>query len=247
MESTAGRSAFTDAAAAMAGFLAAGGWLVAVPLRDFSVPYLALAAGIAVVGSADASILRRKPRFTTPADRVTLLRAVLVACCATMAVPVLLGSPPGPSFVVLGGLAFLLDAVDGAVARRTGSSSQAGARLDVQTDAALVLVLSCAAVRSLGPWVLAVGLMWYAFVAAGRIRPALRGVLRPNRLRKVIGAYQAFALLLALTPGVPEGLGTGAVALALLTLAASFGRDVLELERTHRRPAGHGSGAELVN
>lgn len=248
MESSAGRSAFTDAAVAMAGFLAAGGWLVAVPLRDVAVPYLALAAGIAVVGSADASILRRKPLFTTPADRVTLLRAVLVACCATMAVPALLGgSPPGHSFVVLGGLAFLLDAVDGAVARRTGRSSPAGARLDVQTDAALVLVLSCAAVRSLGPWVLAVGLMWYAFVAAGQIRPALRGVLRPNRLRKVIGAYQPFALLLALAPGVPEGLGTGTVALALLTLTASFGRDVLELERTHRRPAGHGSGAELVN
>ncbi len=118
MESSAGRSAFTDAAVAMAGFLAAGGWLVAVPLRDVAVPHLALAAGIAVVGSADASILRRKPLFTTPADRVTLLRAVLLACCATMAVPALLGgSPPGHSFVVLGGLAFLLDAVDGAVAR----------------------------------------------------------------------------------------------------------------------------------
>lgn len=248
MESSAGRIALTDAAAAMVGFLAAGSWLVAVPLRGFAVPYLALAAGIAVVGSAGASILRRKPRLTTPADRVTLVRAVLVACCATMAVPALLGgSPPGPSLVVLGGLAFVLDAVDGAVARRTGSSSPAGARLDVQTDAALVLVLSCAAARSLGPWVLAIGLMWYAFVAAGQVRPALRGVLRPSRLRKIVGAYQPFAFLLALTPGVPEGLGTGAVALAVLTLAASFGRDVLELERSHPRPAGYESGAELVN
>ena len=248
MESSAGRSALTDAAAAMVGFLAAGSWLVAVPLRGFAVPYLALAAGIAVVGSAGASILRRKPRLTTPADRVTLVRAVLVACCATMAVPALLGgSPPGPSLVVLGGLAFVLDAADGAVARRTGSSSPAGARLDVQTDAALVLVLSCAAASSLGPWVLASGLMWYAFVAAGQVRPALRGVLRPSRLRKIVGAYQPFAFLLALTPGVPEGLGAGAVALALLTLVASFGRDVLELERSHPRPAGYESGAELVN
>jgi phosphatidylglycerophosphate synthase len=165
-----------------------------------------------------------------------------------MAVPALLsGSSPGPSFVVLGGLAFLLDAVDGAVARRTGSSSLAGARLDVQTDAALVLVLSCAAARSLGPWVLAIGLMWYVFVAAGQVRPALRGVLRPSRLRKIIGAYQPFAFLLALTPGVPEGFGTGAVALALLTLVASFGRDVTELERSHRKPVGYESGAELVN
>ena len=247
MESSAGRSALTDAAAAMAGFLAAGSWLLAVPLRDFAVPYLALAAGIAVVGSADASILRRRPRRTTPADRVTLVRAVLVACCATMAVPALLiGSPPGAPLVVLGGLAFLLDAVDGAVARRTGTASPAGGRLDVQTDAALVLVLSCAAVRSHGPWVLAIGLMWYAFVAAALVRPALRGVLRPSRLRKMIGAYQPFAFLLALTPGVPEGLGTGAVALALLTLVASCGRDVIELERGHRRPVEYVSGTELV-
>ncbi len=248
MESSAGRSALTDAAAAMAGFLAVGSWIVAVPLREFAVPYLALAAGVAVVASADASILRRQPRRSTPADRVTLVRAVLVACCATMAVPVLLGGgPPGAFFVVMGGLAFVLDAVDGAVARRTGSSSPAGARLDVQTDAALVLVLSCAAAPGMGPWVLSIGLMWYAFVAAGQLRPSLRGVLRPNRLRKIIGAYQPFAFLLALTPGVPEGLGAVAVVLALLTLVGSFGRDVIELERSHRKPVGFEAGTELVN
>lgn len=90
MESSEGRSALTDAAVAMVGFLTADGWLLADPLREVAVPYWALAVGIVVVASADDSILRRKPRFTTPADRVTLMRAVLVACCATMAVPALL-------------------------------------------------------------------------------------------------------------------------------------------------------------
>ncbi len=129
--------------------------------------------------------------------------------------------------------------------RETGRSSPAGARLDVQTDAALVLVLSCAAVRSLGPLVLAVGLMWYAFVAAGQIRPlagcaeaeqAAEGYRRLPAVRFTAGALTRCART-----------RHGSRGLALLTLAASFGRDVLELERTHRRPVGHGSGAENVN
>jgi phosphatidylglycerophosphate synthase len=248
MESLVGRRALTDAAIAMAGFLAAGSWLVAVAFPDSTFLYLALAAGVAVVGNADASILMRNPRLTTPADRVTLVRAVLVACCAALSVAALFsGKVPDVPFVVIGCLAFLLDGVDGAVARHFGCASAAGARLDVQTDAALVLVLSCAALGTFGPWVLAIGLMWYAFVAAGRLRPALRGAVKASRLRKVIGAYQPFALLLALTPGVPAGVGVAAVALALVTLVASFGRDIVQLERGHRGRVEIKSGTELVN
>jgi phosphatidylglycerophosphate synthase len=149
--------------------------------------------------------------------------------------------------VVLGAAAFVLDAVDGAVARRFACESPAGGRLDVQTDAALVLVLSCAAVPILGPWVLAIGLMWYAFVAAGWFRPELKRTLPVKRLRKVIGAYQPCALLLALTPGVPGGISTAAVVLALVALVASFGRDVVELEHGHRKWTGRHSSTELVN
>jgi phosphatidylglycerophosphate synthase len=149
--------------------------------------------------------------------------------------------------VVLGAAAFLLDAVDGAVARRFACVSPAGGRLDVQIDAALVLVLSCAAAPVVGPWVLAIGLMWYAFVAAGWIRPELKRMLPVKRLRKVIGAYQPFALLLALTPGVPGGIGMAAVVLALAALVASFGRDVVELEQGQRKLTGRHSRTELVN
>ncbi|CAH0295126.1 hypothetical protein SRABI83_04331 [Arthrobacter sp. Bi83] len=248
MEVLARRRAMTDAAIAMAGFLVAGSWLMATSAADSGWLYAALSAGVAVVGNAAVSILRRKPPMITPADRVTLVRAVLAACCAAMAVPALFSDRlPGVPFIVIGSVAFLLDAVDGAVARRFACASPAGARLDVQTDAALVLVLSVAAVGSFGPWVLAVGLMWYAFIAAGRLRPALRGTLGVSRLRKVIGAYQPFAFLLALTPGVPAGIGAAAVILALVTLVASFGRDILELERTRGRDVGLESGQELVN
>ena len=65
-------------------------------------------------------------------------------------------------------LTALLDAVDGALARRSGLASDFGARFDMETDAAFTLVL-CALVLQAGqagPWVLAAGLMRYAFVAA---------------------------------------------------------------------------------
>ena len=68
----------------------------------------------------------------------------------------LVSPEPGssPLVVLLGTAAFLLDAVDGRVARLTGSATAEGSRLDSDTDAALVLVLSCAAAGKfgLGPW-----------------------------------------------------------------------------------------------
>ena len=248
MQVLLGRRALVDVAVAMAGFLVSGSWILTA--TGAGAPYFlaAVGAGVAVVGNAAASVLNRKPRLTTAADRVTLIRAVLVACCAAVTVPALFGGAgPGAPVVVLGAAAFLLDAVDGAVARRFACVSPAGGRLDVQTDAALVLVLSCAAALVVGPWVLAIGLMWYAFVAAGWIRHELRRMLPVKRLRKVIGAFQPFALLLALTPGVPGGIGMAAVIVALVALVASFGRDIVELEQGHRKLTGRRSSSELVN
>ncbi|WP_223256969.1 CDP-alcohol phosphatidyltransferase family protein [Arthrobacter globiformis] len=237
-----------DVAVAMAGFLVSGSWILNVAGAEVTYFLAAMGAGLAVLGNAAASVLSRKPLLTTAADRITLIRAVLVSCCAAIVIPALFGGTgPGVPVVVLGAAAFLLDAVDGAVARRFACESPAGGRLDVQTDAALVLVLSCAAVPIVGPWVLAVGLMWYAFVAAGWFRPELKRTLPVKRLRKVIGAYQPCALLLALTPGVPGGITTAAVVLALVALLASFGRDVVELEQGHRKWTGRHSGTELVN
>lgn len=247
MQVLLGRRALVDVAMAMVAFLVPGSWILAATGTAAMYFVSALGAGVLVVGNAAASILSRRPRLTTAADRVTLVRAVLVACCAAAIVPALFnGTAPGITVVLLGAVAFLLDAVDGAVARRYACVSPAGGRLDVETDAALVLVLSCAAVPVVGPWVLAVGLMWYAFAAAGWFRPELKRTLPVKRQRKVIGAYQPFALLVALTPAVPDGIGLAAVVLALVTLVASFGRDVVELEQGHRKWTGR-STTELVN
>ena len=234
--SAAARRAVADAGTAVGAYLVAWAWLGAAVFSD-PVPWLlALAAGAAVITRAAGSVLRRKPRFSTPADRVTLGRAVIVACCAAVTVLEFIagaGTAAGPSLlvVVLGTAAFLLDAVDGRVARHTGCATAEGSRLDSDTDAALVLVLSCAAAGKCGLWPLGIGLMYYAFLAAAWFRPSLKNPLPSSTVRRVIGATQPAALLFALLPGVPPPLGAMVLGPALGLLAFSFGRDVVKLEQ----------------
>jgi phosphatidylglycerophosphate synthase len=234
------RRATADVTVTAAACLASSCWLASVSAPDAAAGLLAVGAGAAVLGRTAGSILRREPRVCTPADRVTLVRAGLVACCAVLTVTGILGrQPPGALLIVLGATAFALDAVDGPVARRTRSVSAAGARLDTETDAALTLVLSCAAAAAVGPWTLLIGLLYYAFAAAGRWRPALRKTLPSSPVRKAIGGYQPFALLLALAPGVPSVPGSAALVAALALLLFSFGRDVAALERMRRAELHH--------
>ena len=230
--SAAARRAVADAGTAVGAYLVVWAWLAAAVLTD-PVPWLlALAAGAAVITRAAGSVLRRKPRFSTPADRVTLGRAGIVACCAAETVVGLVaGAGPSLLVVVLGTAAFLLDAVDGRVARFTGCATAEGSRLDSDTDAALVLVLSCAAAGKFGLWPLGIGLMYYAFLAAAWFRPSLKNPLPSSTVRRVIGATQPAALLFALLPGVPPPLGATVLGPALGLLAFSFGRDVVKLEQ----------------
>lgn len=238
----------TDSGAAVAAYLVASAWIGMVVPADPALWFLALAAGATVIARAAGSVLRRNPRFSTPADRVTLGRAAVVACCAAVAVVGLMagaeaGTGANGIVVLLGTAAFLLDAVDGRVARFTGSATAEGSRLDSDTDAALVLVLSCAAAGTFGAWPLGIGLMYYAFLAAACFRPSLKMPLPSSTVRKVIGATQPAALLLALLPGVPHWLGAVVLGAALGLLCYSFGRDVVELERLRRANPGVVSGS----
>jgi phosphatidylglycerophosphate synthase len=222
------------------------GWaLLGTAIFSDPVPwFLALAAGAAVMVRAAGSVLRRKPRFSTPADRVTLGRATMVACCAAeTVVDVIAGAGTSGLVVLLGTAAFLLDAVDGRVARLTGSATAEGSRLDSDTDGALVLVLSCAAAGTFGLWPLGSGLMYYAFLVAAWFRPSLKNPLPSSTVRRVVGATQPAALLFALLPDVPPSLGAMVLGLALGLLVFSFGRDVVELERLRR--AGPNAGAAV--
>ena len=77
-----------------------------------------------------------------------------------------------------------------------------------------------------GPWVLASGLMRYAFVALARPWPWLARPLPPSRRRQAVCVVQIVALLVALAPVVPRSLGLAAAAIGLAALAWSFAVDV---------------------
>src|SRR5262245_48079916 len=77
-----------------------------------------------------------------PADRVTLLRAGLVAGAAAFVADPFVQPVQVSALVLLAVVALVLDGVDGWIARRTGTVSEFGARFDMEVDAFLILVLS---------------------------------------------------------------------------------------------------------
>ena len=161
-----------------------------------------------------------------PADKVTLTRATLVGGVLALTVDSLARPVPVPALVGLAAVALALDWVDGQVARRTGTASPLGARFDMEVDAFLILVLSAYAAGPVGAWVLAIGLMRYAYGAAGWILPWLRGPVPPRHWRKVVAAAQGVVLAVAAAGLLPGPLVSATLVVALALLAESFGRDV---------------------
>ena len=106
----------------------------------------------------------------------------------------------------------------------------------MEVDALLILVLSVLVWRAglTGPWVLASGLMRYAFVAAALALPWMHRALPPSRRRQAICVVQIAALIATLAPIVPPlvALALAAVSLALLTW--SFAVDVAWLVSARR-------------
>ncbi|MGQ4387141.1 CDP-alcohol phosphatidyltransferase family protein [Streptomyces sp. SAS_270] len=185
-----------------------------------------VAFALATWAVLNRALRRSQPRSFGPANRVTLGRSILVGAVTALVADSFESSPPITLFVGLTAVALILDGVDGKVARRTGTASALGARFDMEVDAFLILVLSVYVSMSLGPWVLAIGLMRYAFVAAARVLPWLNGELPPSMARKTVAAFQGILLLVAASGLFPYAVTLGAVTLALGSLAWSFGRDV---------------------
>jgi phosphatidylglycerophosphate synthase len=199
------------------------------------------ATGYAVVVAVilTVALLRSRARSLGPAGRVTLARAVLVGGVTALVTSRLVGADvPAVPLVALGAVALALDAVDGKVARRTGTVSALGARFDMEVDAFLILVLSVDVALSAGPWVLAIGLMRYAFGAAAWAAPWLRAPLPPSRARKVVASVQGVALLVAASGLLPGPAVTALTGTALVPLTWSFGRDVAWLWRRHHDRTG---------
>nr|WP_202516137.1 CDP-alcohol phosphatidyltransferase family protein [Streptomyces sp. SID161] len=182
------------------------------------------------------AVHRSRLRSFGPANRVTLGRATLVGGVTALVADSFESAPPVTLLVALTAVALLLDGVDGKVARRTGTSTALGARFDMEVDAFLILVLSVYVSMDLGPWVLLIGGMRYAFIAAARVAPWLTAPLPPSFARKTVAAVQGVCLLLAGSELLPQPANLAIALSALAALVWSFGRDVRWLWRTHRTP-----------
>ncbi|MDG4765705.1 CDP-alcohol phosphatidyltransferase family protein [Solwaraspora sp. WMMD406] len=192
----------------------------------------ALAYGVATWALLTRALQRSDVAGWGPADTVTLARGTLVGVVTALVADSFFDPVPVALLVALAAVALAMDGVDGQVARRTGTSSRLGARFDMETDSALVLVLSVFVAVSVGWWVLAIGAFRYVFAAAARAWPWLRAPLPPRYGRKVVAAAQGIALVVASAGVFPVGWTAVGLAAALATLIWSFGRDVHWLWRT---------------
>lgn len=196
--------------------LPAIGWIAALV-------YLAVSNALLLVG-----LRRRGAGSFGQANVVTSLRSALVGAITGLVVASFTTAIPVAVLTALVVPALALDAVDGWVARRTGSTSELGARFDMEVDAFLLLVLSAYVATTLGLWVLAIGALRYLFVLAGWGLPWFRRRLPYRYWRKVVTAVAGIALALAVS-GLLPGVAVLLVAVALALLIESFGRDVVWL------------------
>lgn len=147
------------------------------------------------------------------------------------------------ALVTLAMAAVALDGADGCAARRQGLAGPFGARFDMEVDAFLILALSALVWRfdKAGAWVLASGLMRYAFVGAGVVWPWFGRPLPASWRRQAVCVVQLAGLVAALAPIVPRPLSAGVAAVSLAALAWSFWLDVhWLLLRRHSLPFASG-------
>lgn len=172
------------------------------------------------------------------ANRATLVRAAMIVLLVSLT----------PFIASLGNwlwlfgslclLALILDGVDGAIARATHSTTNFGARFDMELDALFILGL-CVAVLSLekaGAWVLILGLMRYAFVAAGQWLDFMNQPLPESFRRKTVCVWQVVTLMIAILPVTSAAFATWTLATALALLSYSFFTDLRWLYQTGRQP-----------
>jgi phosphatidylglycerophosphate synthase len=197
-------------------------------------------AGLATGAAATALLVTARARSDQPsmhpADWVTLTRAVLIAGVTGLVADSFSRPVSITALVALSSAALALDAADGQVARRTGTATPLGARIDSEADAFLILVLSIFVSQAYGSWVLVIGAARYALLLAGWLMPWLAAPLPPRYWGKVVAAVQGIVLTVAASGVTSRLTGMIAVAVALLLLAESFGRSVIWLYRTGAGP-----------
>ena len=165
-----------------------------------------LGAAGRVVGVASAVIMatalarglaRRRGERLGPASWVTLARATLAVGVAALAADSFAHDTPIALLVTLASVALALDAVDGWVARRTGTATALGARFDGEVDAFLILALSVYVAPAYGAWVLAIGAARYLFMAGEWLLPWMRPPLPHSDWRRFVAATVGVVLTVA--------------------------------------------------
>lgn len=215
--------------AALAAALAA---LIGTDLLPGGAAALSMAVYLGAAALVLAGVRRSRGLVTFAAcNRVTTLRVGMIALLsAGVAAPALVapGGVLGWAALGLALAALALDGVDGWLARRFDQSSAFGARFDMEVDAATIVVLAALAwqTEQAPAWVLALGLMRYAFVAAGARLAYLRADLPPSFRRKAVCVVQVAVLAALLAPVIVPPVSTALAAVALVALTYSFGVDV---------------------
>ncbi|MFI5892337.1 CDP-alcohol phosphatidyltransferase family protein [Actinoplanes sp. NPDC051513] len=190
--------------------------------------------GLVLCGLLGAGLQRHGMPAMGPANVVTFSRAILVGGVTALVVTSFTHPVSTPALVAVAGVALALDGVDGQVARRTGSTTALGARFDMEVDAFLILMLSVYAGDRFGWWTVALGAYRYLFVAASWALPWLNAALPYRFSRKVVAALQGIVLALVTADLLPPPLSQIALAVALVSLTWSFGRDTLWLYKASR-------------
>ncbi len=168
--------------------------------------------------SLTARLRRLEPPKSWLPTLVTLGRA-LATCMLAFAGPAL----DGLAIAALAYAVFCADGLDGYLARRLGAASRLGARLDMESDAFLVMTICVLHVvrGELGLWVLTGGLLRYAYVLFVELFGARGEIPRSNLARYSFGVSLT-CLVAAFLPLHQAALALAVV--ATLILSASFAR-----------------------
>ena len=227
------RSEFLLAALAGAATVAVLGTLLTGSMAILSPEIAAaLVAYVAAVGLAGWSFSRSYPHDRLGLGNVATIARLALA--AALIVPIV--SLEGPTWAVfaVAVAALCLDGFDGWLARWQGLASGFGARLDMEVDSVLALLLAMLAWAggAAGLVVLVLGLPRYLFAGASLALPWLRHPL-PDRLsRKAVCVLQLGTLIALQAPALPGAVALNLAVASAGALAWSFGRDVAWLWRT---------------
>jgi phosphatidylglycerophosphate synthase len=209
------------------------GWLVGTGVAVAAIYLLA------------SALTRHRIARLGAANRVTLGRTVLSAAVAALVSDHLTGHPAHPVLLTtMAAVSLTLDVVDGPVARRTGQATALGARFDMEADAILMTVLSVNLASLYGWWILGIGALRYAFVAAAIPLPWLTAPLPHRPTRRLVAAITSLALVVVSSELFPGPVAATLLATCLAGLVGSFGRDIVWLA-AHRPATGAAQGCPL--